>query len=748
MPKEIKQRIVLEGEKEYNQALKEAQRNLKTLKSELKAETAELGKNATEQQKAEAKAKSLKAQIAEQEKIVKTLKAALAEVKDKYGDNAEEVARWEQRLNNARTTLANMKNDLEGVGEGLGTVQANAAEVTVATKSVADALGQISSVGSSVSDKIEGIFTGMLDRVTELMESLWDMIGETAAKANNWTDIAAYWGTDAQTIQGYARAVQATGNSFDDLQNAVTRMVLGGKGKKITELIGISDENYTNQWDYAMAVMNKLYDMRERGENMTPIWEEVFGAKKATGVMDLLNDWGTIRDLLPTFNGDESGYGMSTEELSVMDELWVKMNTIDEKWTAIKDNVAAGFGVVSLDLLVNVEGTLDGIADYLNATDDAGKQAALDKIRANVEEFFKKLGELIRDSIHIIKDVGLELKESDDPLTSAIGDILVKLSEGLQWMVDNADKVKAAFEIIFGIWLLAKLAAVAGQLSGILMQIEAIKAFRGVSVATTAAETAGASAGATWGSAFGSAVMKAVPWLAGILVFAENAITPQGNDDIWDENGDPTEMGRSLGITWTQEEDEKMAAENAGNAEQAAGRVSSAVGSSVINGQRRFLRNLERQQAAEAYWDELRDHNGAGVSWATETRLYDAYRVDNGKGEMVLDTEALESVLDRMYDLTDQDGWQKLENLPDTWDLDGRIIRAMEARPEITSPGGGNGGGGMPEEWQGLPGDMQTAAKAGVAAGIKGIRVTLDGRTVGRMVAPYVSEEIARDLEE
>ena len=45
---DIRQKIVLEGEREYSAALKEAQRNLKVLRSELKAETAELGKNATE----------------------------------------------------------------------------------------------------------------------------------------------------------------------------------------------------------------------------------------------------------------------------------------------------------------------------------------------------------------------------------------------------------------------------------------------------------------------------------------------------------------------------------------------------------------------------------------------------------------------------------------------------------------------------------------------------------------------------
>ena len=66
MANDIKQKIVLEGEKEYNRALSDAKRNLKTLRSELKAETAELGANATAQQKNKVKVKSLQKQIKEQ----------------------------------------------------------------------------------------------------------------------------------------------------------------------------------------------------------------------------------------------------------------------------------------------------------------------------------------------------------------------------------------------------------------------------------------------------------------------------------------------------------------------------------------------------------------------------------------------------------------------------------------------------------------------------------------------------------
>ena len=94
MASEIKQKIVLEGEQQYKNAIKDAQRNLKTLRSELKAETAELGNNASAQQKNETKVKSLKKQIQEQEKIVKANRDALEEVRQKYGDNEDAIAKW------------------------------------------------------------------------------------------------------------------------------------------------------------------------------------------------------------------------------------------------------------------------------------------------------------------------------------------------------------------------------------------------------------------------------------------------------------------------------------------------------------------------------------------------------------------------------------------------------------------------------------------------------------------------------
>ena len=378
--KEIKHTIRLDGEKEYSAAIRDAQRNLRTLRSELKAETAELGANATAQQKNEARAQSLKKQIAEQEKVVETLKKALAEAKRDYSDNEDVVQKWEQKLNEARTTLANMQNGLADTENAMRGASDATAEGVTATKSFADALGSISSVGESVSGAIEGIFTGLISSVRDTLVELWDLIGDTAAKANNWTDIAGFWNTDPVEVQKWDRAVTSTSNDFADFQKMISRLSLGGKEKKIAEMLGISDVNYESQWDYAIACMEQISRMTKDGTLPDNFWEEVFGEKKATKAMDIINDWADIQQNLAEFDPENGGFGIDEEETAAMNQLKMDMDELMVKWEALKDKVAAGLGVIAADLLVNVSGGLDALNDYLNADTEEERQAAIQKL--------------------------------------------------------------------------------------------------------------------------------------------------------------------------------------------------------------------------------------------------------------------------------------------------------------------------------------------------------------------------------
>ena len=486
MAKEIKQKIVLEGEKEYSAKLKEANRNLKTLQSQLKAETAELGKNATAQDKASVKAKSFQEQIKEQEKIVKTLQDALKEVQEKYADNADEIARWEQKVNMARATLANMRNDLSSVGDAFGGIKEQTAEGVTATNSLAESIGRIASVGDSLSGAIEGIFSGMFDRLTSVASKTWELIAETAAKANNWTDLGSYYGSDASAMQLWNDSIQAAQGSFEDFIQLVNQFSFGGKNKKITEWFGISDANYTDKLEYTVAVLGEMAKRRdEMMKNGT--WDDamndIFGAKRSKTASWFVSNWENILKEQQTLQ--EHGFEIKKEDLSTLNDVYVSMGEIETKWEKIKQKVAAGLGTTTLSIMTNVSGALDAISELLEAKPGSKEeQAALDKLTGNIREACEKAARAIEEGLKVLESVGQNLSESDNPYVAAIGNIITSLTQGLDWIIKNQELVINALKAIFGAWLIAKLGSVAGKLTEIVTSIKTVQAFKDWKIAT------------------------------------------------------------------------------------------------------------------------------------------------------------------------------------------------------------------------------------------------------------------------
>ena len=771
MAKEIKQKIVLEGEKQYNQAIREAQRNLRTLKSELKAETAELGRNATEQQKAEAKAKSLKQQIAEQEKIVKTLREALAQAKEQYGENADVVQTWEQKLNNARTTLANMKNDLDGVGTGMRGVQQDAQMGTVAAKSFADSIGKIADAGQSVSDGIESIFRGMVDTVRSAISEVWADMVDLAGRANAWVDLAGFWNTDAATIQKWTHAVEGAHNSFEDLNNAVTRINMGDQ-KKIAEATGVSGENYTDNWKYAMAVMDKMAGMDY--EQRLAAAGEVFGEKRATKILDLLNDWQTIQANLQKFDAENGGIGMTNEQIQDMSTLAEQVDLIKTTWRAFLDSFEAEhFGKLALDLTGNAQRILEDLIKFL----DTGSDEDLAQLEKDIEEFFDRIKQALENAAGKLDGAGKKLQESDNGIVKLIGKAMSDLAAALEWLSkdENIDRVIAGFETLAAFWLVGKGVKLIASIAEFAANLKVMQGFNALSAATGAAEGAGAVAGSL-GSTIAAALTKVVlpVSLAAILCYpvleklirgktpeeqkaeedakkiqeigeqlreaAPDMPTPTGKESLqYALTGKMPESYTERMNKWKAEKAAEKAAEEAAReaAEPRAYIKTSGPVSPVRTA--RFDATPEQQQAVEAFWDIWRSGD-----WGENDEKYDSAwdameKAFEGNEKTF---ERVDTWLDKMMEQYNQaqtengfnpDQWK---DIPATWWLN-------------PAAGGADNNGVTATDLQGfrdVPAAMQKAVQAGAAAGVSGIRVNLDGRAVGELVAPYVSTVIARSI--
>lgn len=740
--KEIKTTIKLEGENEYRAAIKDAQRHIKTLKSELKAETAELGANATAQEKNRLKAESLKKQIAEQEKVVETLRKQLAEAKRDYGDNEDVVQQYTQQLNYARATLGNMQGDLQRLGGEYRNVGNATNAGIVATKSFADSLASIGSVGDSISSSIEDIFTGMISTVVSAVEQLWDLVGDTASKANNWSDIAGYWGTDPATIERYARATEASANSFTDLESVVSRIVLGGKTDKITEMLGVSDVNYSNQWDYAMAVMDRISELSQSGNMPDNFWEEVFGEKKATKAMDLVNDWQTIQEGLQTFNADEGGLGVGTDSLEVLNDLWVKMSEITEMWTSLKDSVVAGLAPIALDLSVNVTGAFKALNDFLKADTKEERNKALEDLKTNVEGFFNTLREKLEEAIATLGEVGESLQGSEDPIVKAIGNALVTIKDALSWFMDenNIEKVKAGIGAIFGIWLTAKLAAVAAKLTSIIAQINLVKTFSvgkgllGTLGGGGAAEAVGSAAGGAAGAGgglFSGIKAAAMRWNA-----SNAALTiPEVSAGVTSVGSALMSASPLLMVGGAIALDKYQKGIYQSNTEEAEAYVDSITESITDLADNADAVDTAKLEAVGNLVQLLGDALSGQIDPAKEYEAIEALR-NSGMTDVITDSQMQQLNEGTMDSEMTQTLWNILSQLETHYrTLNDPTTYANPIQPNTQDS----------ETASVMRGAPKAIAQA-VTNAMSGFSVRMDGVTVGRLVAPYVSQQIARDM--
>ncbi len=712
--KEIKQTIRLSGEKEYSAALREAQRNLKTLRSELKAETAELGSNATAQQKNEARTQSLRKQIAEQEKVVETLKKALAEAKKDYGDNEDVVQKWEQKLNEARATLADMQNGLSDAENAMRGATGATAEGVTATKSFADALNQVASVGESVSGAIESIFTGLVGSVRDVVTDLWEMIGDTAAKANNWTDIAGYWNTDPVNVQKWENAIRSTSNEFADFQAMISRLTLGGKEKEIAEMLGVSDVNYESQWAYAVACMEQISKMTKDGSLPDNFWEEIFGEKKATKAMDIINDWDEIQRELSEYDPEQGGFGLDSEQIAMLNQQRMDMDELQVKWESLQRQFAAGLAPVAANIMVNVEGSLDALNEFMNADTEADREAALEKLKTNIEQFFEKVGEAIRAGLEAVNEVGKELQGSDDPIVSAVGNLMVQLTDALEWIVNNQNAVKHAFEAIFGVWFLAKLTAISGKLADMIAQIEIIKAFKGLSGMGSAAAGAGANAAGAEAGGAGAAAAGGISAVGGV---AGAGLIAYGFYKAVQERLNNPDIRGSVGYI-----------------EQAGG------GSADL--EQAFVDYIQAQKA-------LQDSFDAGIIEGSEVeQLIEKLNETQQRFEA---QEGHEDMLDAYSAWRQENSYGSMDWLlpEDLFDVEQFAASVTDAIDRKVDDALGGGTGRAPNAitsddvgvFRGLPGQLRQA----LFGQISGLQVTLNGEVVGRILTPYVSANIARD---
>ena len=157
-------------------------------------------------------------------------------------------------------------------------------------------------------------------------------------------------------------------------------------------------------------------------------------------------------------------------------------------------------------------------------------------------------------------------------------------------------------------------------------------------------------------------------------------------------------------------------------AEQTAYEVLKGVGDELNDAQR---------TAAEAWWDAFREDPLSDASDEKWDALEEAFA---GNDELL---ERFSDAVDNWFtDYEDQSYMNQEDLLSDA-------VAEMRVNTESGRSIADKIASADFKRFNSLPAEIQTAAQKGTASGVSGIQVRLDGYTVGRLVAPYVSSYIA-----
>lgn len=764
----IKQTIELAGEKEYSAALKEANRNLKTLRSELKAETAELGANATAQAKNEVKVRSLKKQIAEQEKVVETLRKALNEVKEKYGDNSEEVAKWEQKLNNARYSLADMNNKLQQTqddlkknadavkesGEAYDDAADKATEFANATDSAgatANAVTFSSVMGAA--DRLTDKLKGAIDFITQVGKAAWGWMSDSGAWADELNTQSEKWGIDKETLQGWRYAATFIDTDVETIAKAFTKLTnrSDSTNKKLKELKIVADKGVGAKdlfWEVIEAMEGMDDVARENAAN------EIFGK--------------SFQDLLPLIKAGREEWDAYVEEARekgyiLSDEQVEQLGTFDDANMRLQASFEAMKNTVAAELAPAFTTIADSLADLINSFTEWSR----------TEEGQKTLADLGNAIDQLVSSfVG---EQNFTGIVEGAAGAIRGLTDALGWITTNWSTVETGLKAI-GLGFAG--ITVGKEVLSALMLIKGINWFTvgNKTPPTTNPTPVGGPAPSPTG---GGALVGLANGIKGVLGKGLSVIGAAGSlpGVVADMFLNQTNIGRAMRdggdvLEGAKQDLAEKTLEIANNAatflDDWKGVGDEILKTPVMQGALKQGSNTIRfwdglyndaREGLAQFWEDLTRYEEytpgeeqaiTGFRFSPEQieaaqQYWDEYRSggDGGEGldkltELIPDEDVFNALLDKIETFAGIN--ETIEDLPAQWFDD--VLDAVSWEE--------NSGDQLSSEdvsgFAALPEQIKQFAKAGIVEGASGLSITMDGYSVGQVTAPYVSQIIASQM--
>lgn len=505
---------------------------LKGLNAEMKAADAEFKATGNAEKQLTDKTKTLNKQIQEQKNIADQAKQALKAM-DEAGVKPTD-ADYQKLYATMMNATAGM-NEAQAALNGLGTSAQEAASGADQLTNSVQGIGKKLSLDQVISgiDRITSGLEGAAKKAIQLGEHLWDNIMDSARLSDDILTQAGILDMTPEQYQQYKgvfdtigeitisewaaakRKIQRamndpTSDQIDVLSALGFTSKVPGKNGGYEETVSILAENWEDMfWDAAQQLQSMVASGQLTQDLADTYGEALFGKK-----------FSSLKNLIKLGKeGFQEALGkqatISDEALEKNAALNDKVIQLQESFNALKAEVTSGLAPALTDAANALNGLLNNLLEYLQKPEG---QEMLEKLGTAVNGLFDDLGKI-----------------DPNDVVSGFVEVFTSVTNGIKWLVENEETAKGILGAIVGAW---GMLTVGGAALDVLKIVTGIKELASGTVVASAASGLGNILTTAAGMA-----LKAAPWLAGLALLFENAIKPQGNDDLVDENGQVTQAG-------------------------------------------------------------------------------------------------------------------------------------------------------------------------------------------------------------
>lgn len=501
--REIKTTLKLEGEQEYRRQMTDAAGAIKTLNSEQKLAEAQFKRTGDEQEYAASKAEILRKKIEEQKKAVAAAEAAVKELTaNGVKPNDKAMQTWQRKLNDAKTSLVTMEDQLDKTETELGQQETALKDAGAEADNFGGALDSLDrqvtleNVAKAI-DTVYDSLMGVVRGVARAAKALWDWETDAADWADELLTTATQTGMDVETLQAWRYAAQFIDTEVEDIIKARDKLTKGMV--KATPQI---EEAYDSLGVSAFDAAGRMRDSEDVFWDVLAALAEITDETEQDALAQTLLGK-SFRDLKPLLQAGRAAWDqyvaegrdvavVSAENVQALGDLDDAQNRLTATLEATKYDTLAKLAPLFTNVSNAMATAVQGFRDFLQT-----------------EEGQKAMQDLADALSGIITSLTGEGGESFQTLIEGAKGALDGLTQAFDWIAEHKDTVVDAIKgiaVALGALKVASIGIKVAELAGNLKHL--LGGFGGGAGGAAAGAGGGGAAAAGAGGAAKTGILK------------------------------------------------------------------------------------------------------------------------------------------------------------------------------------------------------------------------------------------------